>query len=76
MTKITLNTKKQSNRKQYEEDLAKRQAEHLKRVGEGLGWQPCLHERCPLCHGTGVRLDGSMCIHHLSCSCPKCTPRY
>ena len=35
----------------------------------------CLHDQCPECHGTGKKHDGSMCIHFISCSCPKCTPR-
>ena len=57
------------DRKQYEEDLKKRQEEHLKRVNSN--WQPCLHDSCPMCHGTGTKRDGSMCIHNLSCPCPK-----
>jgi hypothetical protein len=40
--------------------------------GEG---QQCLHEGCPDCHGTGRKADGTMCIHSLSCPCPKCSPR-
>lgn len=38
--------------------------------------EPCMHDGCPKCHGTGRKKDGSLCIHHLSCPCPKCTPRY
>lgn len=65
------------NRKQYEEDLARRQKEHLELVHECemKEWQPCLHDHCTSCHGTGVRLDGSACVHMLSCPCPKCSPR-
>lgn len=38
--------------------------------------QQCLHDACPECLGTGVRRDGSSCIHGISCPCPKCTPSY
>jgi hypothetical protein len=37
--------------------------------------QPCLHDACPQCHGTGKKEDGTICVHHISCPCPKCTPR-
>ena len=65
------------NRKDYEEDLRRRQEEHLRNIGNygDSFWQPCLHEQCPECVGTGIRKDGSFCIHGLSCPCPKCTPR-
>ena len=67
-----------NNRKQYEEDLEKRQKEHLKSVvdSQDANWQPCLHDGCPECLGTGVKKDGSPCIHFISCPCPKCTPRF
>lgn len=39
--------------------------------------QKCLHDSCSSCGGTGIRKDGlGMCIHMISCPCPKCTPRY
>lgn len=63
------------NRKEYEEDLKKRQREHLdsiqKRKDED--WQPCLHDECTDCIGTGLKKDGSRCVHNISCPCPKCT---
>lgn len=34
----------------------------------------CLHNSCSECHGTGRKVDGSMCIHHISCGCRRCTP--
>lgn len=38
--------------------------------------QKCLHASCPECQGTGIKKNGlGMCIHMISCSCPKCTPR-
>lgn len=44
--------------------------------GEHLGkWQreQCLHGSCSKCCGTGYdRTTGQMCIHGLSCPCPKC----
>jgi hypothetical protein len=36
----------------------------------------CLHDSCGECGGCGKKKDGSMCIHFISCACPKCTPRY
>lgn len=35
--------------------------------------QKCLHDTCPSCNGTGVKRDGTMCIHGISCPCPKCS---
>lgn len=36
----------------------------------------CLHNHCSSCNGTGIRKDGlGPCIHMMSCSCPKCSPR-
>ena len=35
--------------------------------------QPCLHDGCTRCHGTGKDEEGKMCVHHISCPCPKCT---
>lgn len=37
--------------------------------------QKCLHEGCHECHGTGRKKRGENCIHHLSCPCPRCSPR-
>ena len=42
------------------------------------GWDfnsSCMHDRCPECHGTGVRSTGGSCVHMISCPCPKCSPR-
>jgi hypothetical protein len=36
----------------------------------------CLHKSCDQCGGSGVKKDGAKCIHYISCSCVKCTPRY
>jgi hypothetical protein len=63
------------DRESYELELRKRQEEHLHNVAGGpFNWQPCMHDGCQQCHGTGVRLDGSSCIHGISCPCPKCAP--
>jgi hypothetical protein len=65
------------DRESYEEDLRRRQEEHLNRVRGGSkdpNWRPCLHDQCPECLGTGVKHDGSSCIHMISCPCPKCSP--
>lgn len=58
----------------YDRDLRRRQAEHLRGVRDyRQHWQPCLHDQCPECVGTGVRRDGSACVHSIACSCPKCS---
>jgi len=36
----------------------------------------CIHDNCSSCDGTGIRKDGlGPCVHMMSCSCPKCSPR-
>ena len=66
------------DRKQYEDDLQRRQKEHLDNVYnlQNKNWRPCLHDSCPDCLGTGIKRDGGICIHGISCPCPKCTPYY
>lgn len=60
----------------YDEDLARRQREHLARVRGGHSdWQPCLHDQCQSCHGTGINSMGGACIHAIACPCPKHTAR-
>ena len=63
------------NRKDYEKDLRIRKEEHLKQIfkNKSREWKPCLHDSCPDCIGTGIRADGSLCAHMISCPCPKCT---
>ena len=69
------------DREEYYKDLKKRQEEHLRGInGSKYGsnwsnWQPCLHDQCPDCLGTGIKHDGSLCIHMISCPCPKCSPQ-
>lgn len=38
--------------------------------------QICLHDECTECNGTGRKKDGTICLHFISCPCPKCTPRF
>lgn len=66
------------NKELYEADLKRRQQEHLMRINQGKNsnWRPCLHDGCPECIGTGIKFDGSPCIHYISCPCPKCTPSF
>jgi len=63
------------NREEYERELRKRQREHLEQVNQKPDWQPCLHDQCPECHGTGIRVGGGICVHGISCPCPKCSAR-
>ena len=64
------------NRELYEEDLKRRQKEHLGNIQRqnDANWRPCLHESCPECLGTGIREDGCACVHLISCPCPRCAP--
>lgn len=64
------------NREEYEEDLRRKQREHLDGIKKSKddNWRPCLHDSCSQCIGTGVKQDGSICIHMISCPCPKCSP--
>ena len=74
-------TEKKMNQEEYEQDLKRRQAEHLKNIGQvnapfQQAWKPCLHDQCQSCHGTGVTITGAPCVHGLHCDCPKCNFSY
>ena len=58
----------------YEKDLKDRQKKHLENMPKinKITFQPCAHDSCPECVGTGKKKDGTICIHHMVCSCPKC----
>ena len=59
----------------YERDLKRRREEiGKKRELTRSPWRPCLHDGCTQCAGTGRKADGEICVHMLSCPCPKCTP--
>lgn len=32
----------------------------------------CLHLTCSQCKGTGIKKDGTPCIHYISCPCKNC----
>jgi hypothetical protein len=65
-------------KKLYEENLKIKQKKHLENVSNEIeaNFQPCLHDGCEYCYGTGIKKDGSPCIHNLSCTCPKCSFKY
>lgn len=67
-----------NNWEEYEDDLKRRQEEHLRnvRTSQKGPVHPCQHDMCSECVGIGIKLDGSMCVHHIYCGCPKCTPTY
>lgn len=59
---------------EFERRLAERQREHLAAIERNTRpWRPCMHDQCQDCHGTGIKLDGSFCVHMISCPCPKCS---
>jgi len=33
----------------------------------------CMHDNCSNCRGTGQSKFGGMCVHGMSCPCPKCS---
>lgn len=35
---------------------------------------PCAHLRCPECGGSGIKANGSTCVHMISCRCGRCSP--
>lgn len=64
------------NQEEYEKDLRRRQQEHFERIQpQARPFQPCMHDGCSSCVGTGIKIDGGSCIHMLACSCPKCSWR-
>ena len=38
--------------------------------------EPCAHDSCPECRGSGRKQDGTVCVHMISCPCPKCNPTF
>lgn len=64
------------NREEYEKDLKEHQRGHLDSVQQNRNevWRPCAHDGCSSCVGTGVKHDGSSCVHMIACPCPKCSP--
>jgi hypothetical protein len=63
------------DRQQYERDLRRRQKEHMDKVlTPRHPWQPCIHDGCSECHGTGIKINRQPCIHAISCPCPRCSP--
>lgn len=41
---------------------------------DNLKERECLHKQCPECYGTGKKKNGDLCVHHVSCPCPICSP--
>lgn len=67
------------------EEINRLQKEHMDRIkgifdevqkAKGEKTVTCLHDQCEHCHGTGLREDGTQCVHFISCPCPKCSPLY
>ena len=82
MSDNTMRGKIQEILEHYDAELAQqfpqseRNIEHIKlerliAILDQVPWQPCLHDQCPECLGTGVRRFGGTCVHGISCPCPK-----
>lgn len=57
-------------------EVEERKRRHLANVYRSqYGYQLCMHDNCGECCGTGIKHDGSGCVHMISCPCPKCSPR-
>ncbi len=67
-----------TNRDQYQRNLDERQKKHLDEIKrrQDAAFTPCAHDACTSCHGTGVKVSGEACFHHLSCKCRKCNPTH
>ena len=65
-----------TKRDKYESELKKKQKEHLAKIANRKHdeWIPCAHDACTSCFGTGIKVDGTFCVHMISCPCQKCTP--
>ncbi len=65
-----------TDEEEYNRGLQERQKRHLDGIcnPHSAPWMPCMHDSCPQCVGTGIKGDGSICVHCISCPCPKCTP--
>ena len=61
----------------YEDALRRRQKEHLEKIAFRYSKPStvCLHNGCQECIGTGRKADGTMCVHMISCPCPRCSRR-
>ena len=62
-----------------DEELRRRQREHLEKVrtgwrGGGTREVECLHNQCTSCWGTRVKANGEPCIHMIACGCARCSP--
>lgn len=62
-----------------DEELRRRQDEHMEEVHRRMNQDQsrevdCLHNQCTECVGTGIRKDGTKCLHMISCPCSRCTP--
>ena len=40
------------------------------------GTLKCLHNSCQDCKGSGLTVDGKLCIHGIACPCTKCSPTW
>ena len=66
---------KNSSSRDFSPGWTERQKKHLEKVYRNINHQDCLHDLCSKCLGTGIKIDGSFCIHMISCKCGKCSPR-
>ena len=58
--------------------MNEKQKQHLEKIYSLKKAQErnCLHNGCQDCSGTGLKSNGALCIHMISCNCFKCSPVY
>ena len=54
-------------------ELERRNQQHQEAISKVKDRQNCLHNGCFECYGTGIKKDGSVCIHMISCPCDRCS---
>lgn len=58
-----------------DKELIRRRQQHLEALKsrtQKAKLSDCAHNRCSQCWGTFRKLDGTPCVHMMSCPCPMC----
>ena len=78
LEQIISGTPEKINKEDYLKTLAEKQKQHLENFQsiKDADWRPCMHDTCSSCHGTGIKTDGTSCVHYISCPCKRCNPYF
>lgn len=70
---LSENLKKEKGEKKLKSNNFNLGAPYRYNIESNIEPSNCLHDSCPECNGTGLKVTGnSMCIHYISCNCNKC----